>query len=92
MKFIFPQNYKFRNKLFGFIDYSTAITNIIWYVIVYFFINLIFINIKIKIFTFVLLCFPFFLISIIGFNRENIVLVLSYIIKFFKNRKIYLYK
>ena len=23
MKFIFPQNYNFKNKLFGFLDYST---------------------------------------------------------------------
>lgn len=92
MKFIFPQNYKFKNKLFGIIDYSTAIINIIWYLIVYFFINLIFVDSKIKIFTFILLCFPFFLMSIIGFNQENIILVITYVIKFFKNRKIYLYK
>ena len=30
MKFIFPQNYCFKNKLFGIIDYSTLILNIIW--------------------------------------------------------------
>ena len=30
MKFIFPQNYDFKNKLFGFIDYSTVIFNLIW--------------------------------------------------------------
>ena len=92
MKFIFPQNYKFNNKLLGIIDYTTAITNIIWYILVYFIINLIFNSIKIKIFVFILLCFPFFLISIIGFNRENIISVITYVFKFFKNRKIYLYK
>ena len=27
MKFIFPQNYRFQTKLFGFIDYPTAILN-----------------------------------------------------------------
>ena len=30
MKFIFPQNYDFKSKLFGFIDYTTVILNIIW--------------------------------------------------------------
>lgn len=30
MKFIFPQNYNFKNKLFGIIDYSSLIFNIIW--------------------------------------------------------------
>lgn len=92
MKFIFPQNYKFKNRIFGIIDYSTAIINIIWYLLIYFLVNLIFTEIKIKIFIFILLCFPFFLISIIGFNHENIISVIIYITKFFKNRKIYLYK
>ena len=44
MKFIFPQNYNFRTKLFGFIDYQVAIFNIILWLIIYFFINLIFKN------------------------------------------------
>ena len=43
MKFIFPQNYNFHSKLFGFLDYSTAIFNIICWVIV-FIINKLFIN------------------------------------------------
>ena len=30
MKFIFPQNYAFKNKLFGFIDYSTLVLNLVW--------------------------------------------------------------
>lgn len=91
MKFIFPQNYKFNNKILGIIDYSTAIVNIIWYILVFIVINFIFNSIKIKIFIFILLCFPFFLISVIGFNHENIISVIIYVIKFLKNRKIYLY-
>lgn len=92
IKFIFPQNYKFNNKILGIIDYSTAIINLIWYLIVFFIINIIFNSIKIKIFVFILLSFPFFLISIVGFNHENIISVIIYMIKFIKNRKIYLYK
>ena len=30
MKFIFPQNYNFDNKLLGFIDYTTVILNIVF--------------------------------------------------------------
>ena len=44
MKFIFPQNYKFNNKILGVFDYSTAIINIVWYVFVYIIINFIFNN------------------------------------------------
>ncbi len=37
MKFIFPQNYNFKkNKLFGIIDYSSLIFNIIWDLIIFF--------------------------------------------------------
>ena len=40
MKFIFPQNYNFKNKLLGIIDYSTAFFNILWYVIIFIILHL----------------------------------------------------
>ena len=40
MKFIFPKNYNFKNKIFGIIDYSTALVNIIWYAFIFLLINL----------------------------------------------------
>ena len=83
MKFIFPKNYQFKNKIFGIIDYTTAFVNIIWYVIVLIFVNLIFDSIDIKVFVFISLCFPLLLISFSGFNGENIITVLSYLFKFF---------
>ena len=46
MKFIFPQNYNFKNKLFGIIDYSSLIFNIIWDLIIFLLINLLFKNNK----------------------------------------------
>ena len=51
MKFIFPQNYNFKNKLFGFIEYSTIFLNLIWDLFVFIFINL-FNNLNLKIFLF----------------------------------------
>ena len=36
MKFIVPQNYNFKSKILGFIDYTTAFVNIIWFIIVFF--------------------------------------------------------
>ena len=62
MKFIFPQNYNFKSKLFGFIDYSTLILNLVWglfvFSIVYFFIP----NITMKIGVFIILFLPFALL------------------------------
>ncbi len=91
MKFIFPKNYDFKNKLFGIIDYSTVFINLIWYGFVFILINLFFHNLNIKIFLFILLCFPFLLISISGFNGENFVYVFRYIFTFFVKQKLFLY-
>lgn len=92
MKFIIPQNYNFTSKLFGFIDYSTAFLNIFWFVFIFCIINFIKIELIIKIFLLVIFCFPLLLFSMIGFNHENIVYVLLYILKYNLSQKIYLYK
>ena len=81
MKFIFPANYSFKPKLLGIIDYNTAIFNLIWHIFIFWLINLIFYNLTLKIFLFIILCFPILLLSLIGFNHEKIVYVLLYIIK-----------
>ena len=91
MKFIFPQNYNFKDKLFGVLDYNTVIANIIWALLVFVIINIIFQNLNIKIFLFIIFCFPFLLLSIFGFNGENILYVFSYIFKFYIKQKIYFY-
>ena len=92
MKFIFPQNYHFKNKILGIIDYSTAFINIVWYIIVFTLVNLIFNSIDIKIFVFITLCFPLLLISFSGFHGENIVTVLIYLLKFIFRQKLYFYR
>ena len=91
MKFIFPKNYKMKNHLFGFIDYSTAIFNLIWYIFVFCCLDLLFSSFSIKISLFIVFCFPLFLFSLIGFQHENILYVLFYLIKFLKNKKFYFY-
>ena len=91
MKFIFPQNYNFKNKIFGFIDYSTAILNILWDTFVFCILGLFPFNITFKISCFITLCFPLFLFSIFGLSHENIIYVSVYMIKFIRNRKVYFY-
>lgn len=92
MKFIFPQNYNFKSKFLGIIDYSTLFLNIVWDLFIFSCINLLFQDITFKIFIFVILCFPILLFSIVGFNHENILCIIIYLIKYFKNSKLYLYK
>lgn len=92
MKFIFPQNFAFKNKILGIIDVSTLFLNIIWDVFIYCLLNLFFSNINIIISGFIIFCFPLFLFSIIGFNHENIVYVLFYLLKFIFTKKLYFYR
>lgn len=91
MKFIFPQNYNFKNKLFGFFDYSTVIINIIWAVLMFQIAKILPFNLNVKISVFITFYFPLLLFSIFGFNNENIFYFLSYMLKFVKNRKVYFY-
>ena len=92
MKFIFPQNYNFKNKFFGIIDYSTAFVNLIWYAFVFIFVSLFFKNLTLQIFIFIVLCFPLFLLSLTGLNGENLLFVFSYFIHFLLKTKLFLYR
>lgn len=92
MKFIFPKNYTTRFKLFGFMDYTTAILNVIWIIFLFCILDFFPFSFKTNLFLIILFSFPIILLSIFGFADENIVCVLSYIIFFYRKRNIYLYK
>ena len=92
MKFIFPQNYNFKSKLFGTIDYNIIFINLIWDLFVFLIISF-FNNLNVKIFLFFVLCFPLFLFSFLGFNGESITYVFAYIFNFiFKDKLLFFYK
>lgn len=91
MNFIFPSNYSFKNKLLGIIDYPTAIFNVIYFLIIFGINYLLFYSINIRIIFIIVFYFPIFLFSIVGFNHENILYSLFYILKFLIKPKIYLY-
>jgi len=92
MKFIIPQNYDFSSKLFGFIDYSTAILNVFLFTLIFCIINFIKITFIIKMFLLIIFYLPILLFSIIGFNHENIVYVMLYIFKYIHSQKHYLFR
>ena len=91
INFIFPKNYKFKSKLFGFIDYTTAIFVVSYGVIMLIILNLIFNNLNIKIYLFVSLYFPIVLFSFLGINNENIIDIIKYLFKYFISKKVILY-
>lgn len=92
MKFIFPQNYHFKNKILGIIDYQTAFVNLVWYIIMFIFVNIFFKSINLKITVFISLCFPLLLFSFSGFHGENIIDVIKYLFKFIVKQKLYFYR
>ena len=92
MKFIIPQNYNFKNKIWGILDYSTAIFIIIWCSITFGLLHIFIKNLDIKIFLFISLSFPIILFSIVGMNGEPVFYVLEYILKYMFRPKLYLYK
>ena len=92
MRYIFPKNYNFKNKIFGIIDYTTAIFNVLIFVFLFSIINLIFKSINLKIILIIIIYLPIFLFSIIGFNNENILYIIFFIIKYLIKPKLYLYK
>ena len=71
-------------------DYSTAILNVVWAIMVFAFVSF-FPSMNIKIGVFIILYFPLLLFSLLGFNNENIIYVISYLFKYFINYKIYFY-
>ena len=91
MKFIFPQNYHFKNKILGFIDYSVAILNIVWDFIIFIILHVFIYDINIKIIDFIIFCFPVFLLSISGVHGENILYILIYIFNFIFKQKLFFY-
>ena len=92
MKFIFPQNYSFCEKLLGFIDYSTVFLNGIWAFCVYLISRIFSFNITLQITLFIILFLPVCLFSIFCSNNEKITYVLKYLYAYIKSPKYYIYK
>ena len=92
MKFIFPQNYNLNSKIFGVIDYQTAVLDAIWGLIVFMIINLLVKSISIKICIFIVLVLPVLIFSIVGVNGEGIIYVSKYMVKYIFSQKVILYE
>ena len=91
MKFIFPKNYKYKSKIFGFIDYVTAIVDLIIGIILFSILRIFISSISTKIYIFIILYMPIMLFSIFVVGGENIITYTIQIIKFLKRRGVYFY-
>lgn len=92
MKFIFPQNYNFKNKLFGVIDYTTIFVNVVWCAFIFLISILLFKDWSNRIFIVITFSFPLILLSLSGFQGENIICVFSYFFHFIFCQKLFFFK
>ena len=73
------------------IDYNTIFLNLFWMAFIFILVNIFFESISLKIFFIILFCFPFLLISVVGFNGENFLYFFRYLIFFILKPKLYFY-
>ncbi len=92
MHFIIPKNYKLKSKLLGLMDYQTAILNGVWAGLLGIITNVLLQTFTSKLYVFVGLYVPFLLFSILHASSESLLSVLFYIVKFYKNQKIFLFQ
>ena len=91
MKFIFPQNYNFNSKIFGLIEYTAAILDLIWGGFIFFIIHIFIKSLSIKIFCFIVFFLPVLIFSIVGVQGESLIYFLTYMIKYIFKQKLFLY-
>lgn len=92
MNFIIPQNYNFKPKLLGILDYPTAILNVAIIMILIIVLHLFHFVLVVKCILFIIVYLPIFLISVFGFYNENFLLVFLYVFKYLISPKVYIYK
>lgn len=91
MKFIFPQNYSLKNKFLGALDYSTLFVNLIWIFLIFNITHLFSSSLYVQLSLVIIFCLPLILFSVLGVNNENILNVITYLIKYILKPKLYIF-
>lgn len=92
LKFIFPQNYKYRAKILGILDYVTATIDLFVGIILFLILKVFVKRISIRIYIFITILVPIVLFSIFATDGESIVSYLMKIIRFTRRRGVYFYE
>ena len=90
MNFIIPQNFNFKNKFLGLIDYPTLILDFIYLIFLNSLLNIFIHDLLVKLIFIIILFFPIFLLSLFSFNNESFIYVLFYIIKYYFSPRLYI--
>ena len=90
MNFIIPQNFNFKNKFLGLIDYPTLILDFIYLIFLNSLLNIFIHDLLVKLIFIIILFFPIFLLSLFSFNNESFIYVLFYIVKYYFSPRLYI--
>ena len=69
MNFIIPQNFNFKNKFLGLIDYPTLILDFIYLIFLHSLLHIFIHDLLVKLIFIIILFFPIFLLSLFIFNN-----------------------
>ena len=90
MNFIVPQNFNFKNKFLGLIDYPTLIFDFIYLSVLNTILNIFIPYLLVKLNFIIILFLPIFLMSLFSFNNESFIYVLFYIVKYYFSPRLYI--
>jgi len=91
-EFIFPMNYKNKEKFLGIIDYKVLIVIGIIAASMFFILKNIEVDIVVRVSIFIVVVGFFSILILIGVNGENMLDFLYFMLKYLKNEKVYVYR
>jgi len=90
--FIFPMNYKNKEKFLGIIDYRTLGVILLFSLAVFFILKNIEIELVFRVSIFIMVVGFFSILILVGINGENMLDFLYFILKYAVNEKVYVYR
>ena len=91
-EFIFPMNYKNKEKFLGFIDYKVVVAILVLAFFVFIILKNIGISLIVKVTLFIVIVGFFSILIAIGVNGENMLDFLWFMIKYLMKEKVYVYR
>ena len=90
MNFIVPQNFNFKNKFLGLIDYPTLIFDFIYLSVLNTILNIFIHDLLVKLIFIIILFLHICVMSLFSFNNESFIYVLFYIVKYYFSPRLYI--
>jgi len=91
-EYIFPMNYKKKEKFLGMVDYKTLVVLVIFSTLTFFILKNIAVGIGVKVTIFIMVVGFFSILMLVGVNGENMLDFLVFVCKYLIREKVYVYR